>query len=372
VRRFEQEARAVAALNHPNIITVFEVGEAEGLRFIVTEYVEGETLRELLARGKLTPERALGRGLRRRRARSRRRTRWASSTGDVKPENIMLRRDGFVKVLDFGLAKLTQHHAAAVDMGAPTGSIVKTAPGVVLGTVQYMSPEQARNLEVDERTDIFSLGVVLYEMLTGLRPFAGETPSHVIVADLDRRTACRSRSSQKVPAALGANRPPRRSQGYGGTLSDDARVCSTTLRELRDELAFSLRAGRGPFEPAELTRSDNAQRSAGDGGKRAGVGGRNRDRTSTGLPPVRSTSGGGLARHKRWVVLALGGAARPRVGRGRQAVQIRCADGRARALSRTLGSRKSRSRTRSMRVASRPTASISFTFVDVRRAEPLA
>ena len=227
VRRFEQEARAVAALNHPSIITVFEVGEAEGFRFIVTEYVEGETVRELLAPGKLTPGRALDMATQTAGALAA-----AHEVGvvhrDVKPENIMLRRDGFVKVLDFGLAKLTQHHAAAVEMSAPSGSVFKTAPGVVLGTVQYMSPEQARNLEVDERTDIFSLGVVLYEMLAGRAPFAGETPSHVIVAILENEPPPLAEHAE-VPAAL--------ERIVTQALSKDKAARYQTMRELLDDLA---------------------------------------------------------------------------------------------------------------------------------------
>jgi serine/threonine protein kinase len=120
---------------------------------------------------------------------------------DIKPENIMLRSDRIVKVLDFGLAKLTLQQVAPVDTEAPTESMLKTDPGIVMGTAQYMSPEQARGLEVDARTDIWSLGVVLYEMVTGRAPFTGDTPSHVIVSILESEPPPLARYSE-VPAEL--------------------------------------------------------------------------------------------------------------------------------------------------------------------------
>ena len=168
VQRFRQEAHAASALNHPNILTVYEVGQVNGTEFMATEYVEGETLRARLRSGPFTPREALNVA-----------TQIADALvaaheagivhRDIKPENVMLRHDGYVKVLDFGLAKLTENLAIIGSLS--TGSSIRTNPGVVMGTARYMSPEQARGGEIDERTDIWSLGVVLYEMLTGRAPF---------------------------------------------------------------------------------------------------------------------------------------------------------------------------------------------------------
>lgn len=180
VHRFQQEARAASALNHPNIVTIHEIGEADGLRFIVTEYVEGETLRALMARG-IEIKKALDITIQAAGALAA-----AHEAGithrDIKPENIMLRPDGYVKILDFGLAKLTERKP--VSEAADSFAWMSTNPGMVMGTVSYMSPEQVRAIDVDGRTDIFSLAVVLYEMIAGKKPFEGATASDVIAAIL--------------------------------------------------------------------------------------------------------------------------------------------------------------------------------------------
>lgn len=179
--RFRKEARAASGLNHPNIITIHEVGEDHDVRFIATEFIEGETLRELITRKALTPDGALEVAEQVCAALSA-----AHAAGiihrDIKPENIMRRPDGIVKLLDFGIAKLTEvtTHASS------TASQTQTEVGLVLGTVNYMSPEQARGLTVDERSDIWSLGVVIYEMLTGRLPFTQATRLDTMVAILER------------------------------------------------------------------------------------------------------------------------------------------------------------------------------------------
>jgi serine/threonine-protein kinase len=200
VRRFEQEARAASALNHPNIVTIHEIGQTDSLHFIATEFVDGETLREHMAKTRMTIGEVLDVA-----AQIASALQAAHEAGivhrDVKPENVMLRRDHLVKVLDFGLAKLAPQPAMGVDPLAPTKSMVKTNPGVVMGTVGYMSPEQARGAEIDMRTDIWSLGVLLYEMVSGRTPFDGETPSHVIVSILESEPPQLARDGE-VPAEL--------------------------------------------------------------------------------------------------------------------------------------------------------------------------
>src|SRR5437667_2381550 len=179
VRRFEQEAQAASALNHPNIITIHEIGQVDGLNFIVTEFIAGETLRGRMAKERMDLPAVLDVAIQAASALTA-----AHAAGivhrDLKPENVMLRPDGLIKVLDFGLAKLTEPPTANVDTEAPTVARVDTKMGTVMGTAQYMSPEQARGLKVDARTDIFSLGVVLYEMLAGRAPFLGETTADII------------------------------------------------------------------------------------------------------------------------------------------------------------------------------------------------
>jgi eukaryotic-like serine/threonine-protein kinase len=182
--RFEQEACAASALNHPNILTVYEIGLENGTHFIATEHVDGVTLRQKLRETTLGLADALDVSLQIAVALTA-----AHAAGvvhrDIKPENIMLRHDRVVKVLDFGLAKLTKAEKGSSTEKAHTRAFVKTDPGMVQGTACYMSPEQARGWETDERTDIWSLGVVLYEMVTGRVPFDGETMAHVTVSILE-------------------------------------------------------------------------------------------------------------------------------------------------------------------------------------------
>ncbi|HKA21160.1 MAG TPA: protein kinase [Blastocatellia bacterium] len=200
-RRFEQEARAASALNHPNILTIFDIEKVEGTHFIATEYIEGQTLRQQLEERKMGLSEALEVAIQVASALSA-----AHKAGivhrDIKPENLMLRPDGYVKVLDFGLAKLAERQALSSDTDSTAFPGVQTDSGVLMGTAHYMSPEQARGLSIDHRTDIFSLGVVLYEMVTGHVPFAGQTPSHVIVAILEKEPAPLANYHLEAPAQL--------------------------------------------------------------------------------------------------------------------------------------------------------------------------
>ena len=197
VLRFQQEARAASALNHPNILTIYEIGELNGLHFIATEFIEGETLRRRIVSRTIRLSEALDVAKQVASALAA-----AHAAGivhrDVKPENIMLRRDGYVKVLDFGLVKLTEHD----NKGSEASTLIHTDEGTVMGTVAYMSPEQTRGLEVDAQTDIFSLGVVLYEMVAGRTPFVGETKSDVIAAILKTEPVPLSDFNQEVAVEL--------------------------------------------------------------------------------------------------------------------------------------------------------------------------
>lgn len=181
LRRFVQEARAASALNHPNILTIYEIDEVNSAQFIATEFIDGQTLRARLKAGQLKAAEAIDVGIQVASALDA-----AHRVGivhrDIKPENIMLRPDGIVKVLDFGIAKLILHQSPGytTDGEAATLKQVNTQAGMILGTTPYMSPEQARGFEVDARTDIWSLGCVLYEMVSGRQPFSGATPLDVM------------------------------------------------------------------------------------------------------------------------------------------------------------------------------------------------
>ena len=192
--RFRQEARAASALNHPNILTIFDFGERDQCQFSVTEYVEGETLRQQMVTGRMSLRSILDICVQIASALAA-----AHDAGivhrDVKPENIMLRRDGLIKVLDFGLAKLTNSAIHNLE----TSTQVDTSPGMIIGTVQYMSPEQLRGQNVDARTDIWSLGVILYEMLAGEAPFSSDTQSDMIALILQTKPAFTWRASDLPP-----------------------------------------------------------------------------------------------------------------------------------------------------------------------------
>jgi predicted Ser/Thr protein kinase len=201
LRRFEREARGASALNHPNILTIYEIGSADSRQFIATEYIDGETLRQRMVHSRLSVTKALEIAIQAASALSA-----AHQAGivhrDIKPENIMLRRDGYVKVVDFGLAKLTEAANLALDTSQPTALQIDTATGTVMGTTAYMSPEQSRAFVVDARSDIWSLGVVLYEMISGHAPFRGQTTSDLIVSILEREPISLTNLSTDVPEEL--------------------------------------------------------------------------------------------------------------------------------------------------------------------------
>ena len=202
LRRFAREARSASALNHPNVCVIHDIGETnDGRHYIAMEHIDGVTLRTRIKQGPIPLDEAL---------RITEQIAAALETAhkagvihrDIKPENIMLRPDGYVKVLDFGLAKLTERYNAPSDSDAATFPAVDTASDRMLGTVNYLSPEQARRQPIDERTDVWSLGVVLYEMLCGRMPFQGETVGHAIVAILEQEPEPLVKSLSTIPATL--------------------------------------------------------------------------------------------------------------------------------------------------------------------------
>jgi eukaryotic-like serine/threonine-protein kinase len=254
VARFEREARSASALSHPNVCVIHALGStSDGRRFIAMEYVEGQTLRERLSRQQAapTPREALDIAIQ-----------LAAGIGaahalgivhrDLKPENVIVRADGLVKVLDFGLAKLAPSQPLAAAMDDPTRAHVSTMPGIVVGTVAYMSPEQIRGLEIDARTDIWSLGVVLYELVTGRRPFAGTSGSDTMVAILDREPDPLTRFDPRLPAELqrivGKALRKDREQRY--QVIKDLRL---DLEALRDEVQLQSRQATDAAVPAAPT-----------------------------------------------------------------------------------------------------------------------
>jgi len=204
-RRFAQEARTASALNHPNIVTIYDIGSADGRDFLAMEYIDGQSLRDVLDAGKLEVRRALDLT-----AQAASALAAAHEAGivhrDIKPENLVVNRQGQLKILDFGLAKLVERQTApllASEMATvaetPQGSGARTGTGVILGTVAYMSPEQARGQTVDHRTDVFSLGLVLYEALTGQRPFSGKSAVETLHAIINEEPVSAAERNPRVP-----------------------------------------------------------------------------------------------------------------------------------------------------------------------------
>ena len=243
LHRFEVEARAIAALSHPNVCTIHEIIEtADGRHCIVMEYIEGMTLRERLVNSPINLNDALDITIQTASALSS-----AHAAGivhrDIKPENVMVRADGYVKVLDFGLAKLVERFEPANSEAETRAIELKTSPGILMGTVAYMSPEQARGLPVDARTDVWSLGVVLYEMVAGRKPFEGPTPTDVIISIAERepeslaKVAPEAISLQRIVTKALAKNPNERYQTIEESLVD--------LKSLKRDLELQSNSERG-------------------------------------------------------------------------------------------------------------------------------
>jgi serine/threonine protein kinase/Tol biopolymer transport system component len=242
VRRFEQEARATSALNHPNILTIFEVGKEGDVHFIVTEFVDGVTLRKLMTEERLPLGPTLDIVIQIAAALSA-----AHGTGivhrDIKPENIMLRPDGYVKVLDFGLAKLMPTQDQRITDPNASTALNMTEPGAIVGTVNYMSPEQLRGMKVDGRADIWSLGVVAYEMVAGHPPFNGLSKSDVIAAILRQEPIQLTRYSEDVPQELQriVAKSLRKDRDERYQIAKDLLI---DLKDLRQDLELDAKQGR--------------------------------------------------------------------------------------------------------------------------------
>jgi len=246
LRRFIQEAKTASALNHPNIITIHEIGQADGAHFIATEFIDGQTLRLRMARARMGLPEILDVAIQIAGALQ------AAHAAeiihrDIKPENIMLRPDGYVKVLDFGLAKLTEKFRQTSSI--PTDSAIETKikaytkPGTLMGTVNYMSPEQARCHVLDPRTDVFSLGVVMYEMAAGSMPFAGDTAIDTLVSILEKEPPPLDQYAPDVPAELQRiiGKALRKDREERYQTSKDLLL---DLKSLKEELAFEQKLER--------------------------------------------------------------------------------------------------------------------------------
>ena len=297
--RFEQEARAASALNHPNIIAIYEISEVNSTLMMAAEFVEGETLRQRLGARRLNLTEVLNISIQIADALSA-----AHKAGiihrDIKPENIMIRPDGYVKVLDFGLAKLAEHKSADSIAEASTKKI-KTGSGVVIGTVGYMSPEQARGQTVDARSDIFNLGTLIYEMVSGQRPFGGETPSDSLAAILKVEPPPLSRFAPEAPAELGriVTKALRKDREERYQVVKDLLL---DLKSLKEEIDFQAK-----LDLSASTKSEDA-----DGQRNVRASGKPHSETSeikTAVSTITQSLSVELKRHKLGVFLVVSAVA---------------------------------------------------------------
>ena len=304
VRRFEQEAYAASALNHPNIITIYEVGQLGASHFISTEFIDGQTLRERFSQQPLTLGEAIDIAIQVAAALVA-----AHAAGiihrDIKPENVMLRPDGYVKVLDFGLAKFTEQRSygsSPSDREAETEAAFNTSPGLVMGTVSYMSPEQASGSHVDARTDIFSLGVLLYEMLSGRLPFEGKTASEIIVSIIGKRQPPLARYAPEIPSEL--------ERIVGKSLSKNRDDRYQTLKDMLIDLKRLKRQLELEVELSDLPAAVSGRKfeTLRDGGARITTGDLKAPGTALSVQQHPSSAEyivSGIKRHKKIVLISL-------------------------------------------------------------------
>lgn len=319
VTRFLQEAQTLLALNHPNIVTIYDIGEADNTHYIASELIEGENLRRSLETRKLDLDTVLEILIQVATALSA-----AHEKGivhrDIKPENVMIRTDGYVKVLDFGIAKLTEAFASPISTAAPTRPRVETAEGTVVGTAAYMSPEQARGTAVDARTDIWSCGVLLYEMLAGKAPFGGESAMDILARILEREPPPLSHYLPNQPADL--------QRIIDKALTKDREGRYQTIKEmlldlkvLQRELVFAAKLERpSPSRTGRTLSSKGAadELSVGDSLPRPTARDELGATNKTAMQPVSSVEHivAGIKQHRRTVIIGLLGLLVATVGIG--------------------------------------------------------